>query len=89
MEQTLFERYSPINAVAEPTKAQSVVPDGLLPDEADFYRYLLAQQRGRLEQEYLPRTEVEQSIVEWISSVSNTTAYAKTSGKNSRKPLCS
>lgn len=86
MEQTLFERYSPISAVAEPSKAQDWAPAGLLPDEADFYRYLLAQQRGRLEQEYLPRTEVEQSIVEWISLISDTTAYAKASGRNSSKP---
>lgn len=80
MEQALFERYSPISAVAEPTKAQDRAPAGLLPDEADFYQYLLVQQCGRLEQEYLPRSEVEQSIVEWISLVSDNTAYAKAPG---------
>nr|WP_237755627.1 hypothetical protein [Pseudomonas aeruginosa] len=35
-------------------------------DEADFYRYLLAQERGRLEQEYLPRRQVEQAISKWF-----------------------
>jgi hypothetical protein len=67
MEQALFEQYASISAVVEPTRAQDVVPDGLLTDEADFYRYLLAQQRGRLEQEYLPRAQVEQNISAWVS----------------------
>lgn len=67
MEQALFERYASISAVAEPTKAQGVVPVGLLTDEAAFYRYLLAQERGRLEQEYLPRAQVELGIAVWVS----------------------
>ncbi|MNQ97953.1 hypothetical protein D3C85_1136250 [compost metagenome] len=67
MEQALFERYASISAVAEPTKAQGVVPVGLLTDEAAFYRYLLAQERGRLEQEYLPRAQVELDIAVWVS----------------------
>lgn len=66
MEQTLFERYAPVSAVAEPTKAQAMVPDGLLHDEANFYRYLLAQERGRLEQEYLSRDRVESAIAAWV-----------------------
>lgn len=70
MEQALFERYAPISAVAEPTTAQDVVPDGLLIDEAAFYRCLLAQQRGRLEQEYLPRALVQLDIAAWALPVS-------------------
>lgn len=67
MEQALFERYAPVSAVVEPTKAQDAVPDGLLTDEAAFYRYLSAQQRGRLEQEYLPQEQVALGIATWIS----------------------
>ena len=51
MEQRLFEQHSPVSAVVEPTKALESAPPGLLADEADFYRYLLVQERGRLEQE--------------------------------------
>jgi len=65
MEQALFDRYASACAVTEPTRAQSVVPDGLLPSEMDFYRYLFMQERGRLEQEYLPREQVFLAIAAW------------------------
>lgn len=65
MEQELFEQHSPGNAVVEPTKALESVPSGLLADEADFYRYLFAQTRGRLEQEYLPKQLVRAALSEW------------------------
>ncbi|MFB4252133.1 Wadjet anti-phage system protein JetD domain-containing protein [Pseudomonas idahonensis] len=65
MQQELFEQRSPVSAVVEPTKALESAPPGLLADEADFYRYLLVQERGRLEQEYLPKVEVERAIERW------------------------
>ncbi|MBT2342055.1 hypothetical protein J7E36_23290 [Pseudomonas fluorescens] len=65
MEQELFERHSPGNAVVEPAKALESAPLGLLADEADFYRFLLMQERGRLEQEYLPKALVERAISQW------------------------
>lgn len=65
MEQALYQRYAPASAVTEPTKAQHVAPDGLLHGEVDFYRYLLTQERGRLEQEYLPKDPVELAIAAW------------------------
>ena len=68
MERALFDQYSVGNAVAEPTKAQLTAPEGLRADEADFYRYLLGQRRGRLEQEYLPRAHVELAIGEWVGN---------------------
>ncbi|WP_447845686.1 Wadjet anti-phage system protein JetD domain-containing protein [Pseudomonas aeruginosa] len=65
MEQELFEQHSQGNTVVEPAKAQESAPPGLLADEADFYRYLLVQERGRLEQEYLPKAQVELAIRKW------------------------
>lgn len=65
MERELFDRHSPGNAVVEPAKALESAPPGLLTDEADFYRYLLVQERGRLEQEYLPKAQVELAIRKW------------------------
>jgi len=41
----------------------------LLADEADFYRYLLVQERGRLEQEYLPKEQVERAIEQWARKI--------------------
>ncbi|BAK87166.1 hypothetical protein PA39016_004130035 [Pseudomonas aeruginosa 39016] len=69
MEQELFEQYSPVSAVVEPTKALDSAPPGLLADEADFYRYLLVQERGRLEQEYLPKEQVERAIEQWARKI--------------------
>lgn len=65
MERELFEQHSPGNAVVEPTKAVESAPSDLLADEADFYRYLLVQERGRLEQEYLPKGLVRATLSEW------------------------
>ncbi|HEH9912398.1 TPA: hypothetical protein SID93_002295, partial [Pseudomonas aeruginosa] len=69
MEQELFEQHSPVSAVVEPTKALESAPPGLLAGEADFYRYLLVQERGRLEQEYLPKVQVERAIEQWARKV--------------------
>lgn len=65
MERELFDEHSPGNAVVELAKALESIPPGLLTDEADFYRYLLVQERGRLEQEYLPKVQVELAIRKW------------------------
>lgn len=48
MDRELFDQHSLGSAVVEPAKAQELAPEGLMTDEADFYRYLLAQERGRL-----------------------------------------
>lgn len=66
MDQAMFERYAPISAVSEPVKVPGLTPAGLLNEEADLYRYLLSQERGRLEQEYLPRSEVSKGIADWV-----------------------
>lgn len=68
MTQVLFDKYSSESAVYEPVIAQSASPEGLTDTEAHFYQYLLNQERGRLEQEYLPKYEVERTLSGWIKS---------------------
>jgi len=65
MDRELFEQYANHSAVPEPVKAQETIPDGLLNEEAGFYRYLTGLQRGRLEQEFLPVGIIEEALVWW------------------------
>jgi len=67
MSRHLFDAYAPDCSVIEPVKAHSSPPEGLDPLETDLYRHLMAQERGRLEQEYLPRDEVWAALTGWIS----------------------
>lgn len=68
MNRELFEQYASHSAVPEPVKAQQAIPDGLLNEEADFYRYLTRSPRGRLEQEFLPAGIVEEALLRWAKS---------------------
>lgn len=65
MNRELFEQYASHSAVPEPVKAQEAIPDGLLNEEGDFYRYLTCLPRGRLEQEFLPAEVVGEELVRW------------------------
>ncbi|HCI6723047.1 TPA: hypothetical protein NPP61_004521 [Klebsiella variicola subsp. variicola] len=65
MNRELFEQYASQSAVPEPVKAQEAIPDGLLNEEGDFYRYLTCLPRGRLEQEFLPSGVVGEELVRW------------------------
>lgn len=67
MSQPLFDEYASDCAVIEPVTAQNTPPEGLSFSEAEFYRYLLTQEHGRLEQEYLPRDQVEAALANWMS----------------------
>ncbi|EKS5987928.1 DUF3322 domain-containing protein [Salmonella enterica subsp. enterica serovar Sandiego] len=66
MNRGLFEQYAGHSAVTEPVKAQEAIPDGLLPEEADFYRYLTSLSCGRLEQEFLPVDVVRAGLENWF-----------------------
>jgi hypothetical protein len=66
MNRILFDSYASDCAVIEPVKALSSPPEGLDCQEVDLYQYLLAQERGRLEQEYLPRDEVQAALIGWL-----------------------
>lgn len=65
MNQPLFDRFAPGRAVHEPVTAAARAPEHLLPDEQAFYRYLLAQPAGRLEQEFLPREVIRDGVGGW------------------------
>lgn len=65
MNRELFEQHASQSAVPEPVKAQEAIPDGLLNEEGDFYRYLTCLPRGRLEQEFLPAGVVGEELVRW------------------------
>ncbi|HDU1552874.1 Uncharacterized protein conserved in bacteria [Klebsiella pneumoniae] len=65
MNRELFEQYASQSAVPETVKAQEAIPDGLLNEEGDFYRYLTCLPRGRLEQEFLPAGVVGEELVRW------------------------
>lgn len=67
MERALFDQYSEALAVVEPVAAGEVPPSELTEQEQDFYRYLLARPRGRIEQERLPKEAVVQSVGRWAS----------------------
>ncbi|MDP1562464.1 MAG: DUF2220 family protein [Pirellulaceae bacterium] len=55
-------------AVREPVVAGTVVPDELTDAESKLYRRLLGESRGRLEQEFLPVSKVQQRIVDWLNA---------------------
>ncbi|EGI16320.1 hypothetical protein ECIG_04713 [Escherichia coli M605] len=65
MNRELFEQYASHSAVPESVIAKEAVPDGLLNEEADFYRYLTRLPRGRLEQEFLPVGIAEEALLRW------------------------
>lgn len=66
MNRPLFDQYAPQNAVPEPVTAQTDPPAGLTEEEAQFYRYLIGLERGRLEQEFLPAEEVFRALADWV-----------------------
>ena len=68
MDRALFEQFSDGCAVPEPATAGAKPPEGLTVSEASFYCYLLEQQNGRLEQEYLPVNEVQRVLRAWAGT---------------------
>ncbi|MBE0509789.1 MAG: hypothetical protein IBX49_03585 [Gammaproteobacteria bacterium] len=64
MDDATFTRYSR-HAVAEPNPAACEPPQALNVAEQALYRKLLALDRGRLEQEYLPADEVAAVLQPW------------------------
>jgi|TARA_Y100000588_G_scaffold380414_1_gene464263 hypothetical protein len=68
MGRTLFDQYASGCAVREPVRALDGVLDGSSPEEAEFYRYLLTQERGRLEQEFVHAEQVSRTIRTWLAA---------------------
>ncbi|XOV89776.1 MAG: Wadjet anti-phage system protein JetD domain-containing protein [Pseudomonadota bacterium] len=65
MSEDVFNAHASRHAVAEPTPAGDLPPAHLTPAEQSLYRQLLTLEHGRLEQEFLPATEVKQALSEW------------------------
>lgn len=71
MNKSLFDHYPDGRVVSEPVPAQPDPPKSLTNDEAEFYLYLLSQQCGRFEQEFLPAHEVENAMLVWAGTPSS------------------
>lgn len=63
-----FEKHAHNCAVAEPIPAHFRSPTGLNDKERSFFEFLLRQEKGRLEQEYLPERVVLNEINDWIDT---------------------
>jgi hypothetical protein len=67
MDADTFQRHAASMAVVEPQHAADAPPAGLQPDEAALFTRLLSMQRGRIEQEFLPVSEVHAALRAWQS----------------------
>ena len=62
MTQAVFDQYAEHSAVIETTSAGDEPPDGLSKNESQLYNHLLRQEKGRLEQEFIPESLVHSII---------------------------
>ena len=58
----VFDQYAEHSAVIETTSAGDEPPDGLSKNESQLYNHLLRQEKGRLEQEFIPESLVHSII---------------------------
>jgi hypothetical protein len=65
MNQPLFDAHADTLAVPEPINAGPIPPDGLAGIEQAFYRHLLDQVKGRIEQEFLDQSIVADALSRW------------------------
>lgn len=66
MDVGVFTEYAE-RAVVEPQQAGDIDLSALTTDESQLYRYLQQQERGRLEQEFIPLERVQAELVKLIS----------------------
>lgn len=66
MTQTEFETYRESKAVAEPQPAEPMPAHGLTVCEQRLYACLLVEEKGRLEQEFLPDDIVRSAVIKWF-----------------------
>ena len=66
MERGIFDAFTD-HAVTEPVPCDAGEPEGLEAAELDLFRYLRRQERGRLEQEYLPEDVVAEAVRAWLA----------------------
>jgi len=65
MNQATYDRHSDKFAVIEPRIADELPPSTLTEEEQLFYTALSSSNKGRLEQEFLPESEVNNVFFEW------------------------
>lgn len=68
MTQEIFFESTADKVVVEPVSAALTPPENLEREQSQLYEHLLAAEKGRLEQEFLPRRTVERELGEWASS---------------------
>lgn len=61
----LFQRHANSLAVPEPMHADDAPPAGLLPEEAALFIEMMNMPLGRIEQEFLPLSEVRAALQAW------------------------
>lgn len=67
MTEEVYLRHCKKLAVPEPVPAGHKAPPGLTETETTLYNRLCRSEKGRLEQEFLPREEVVQSVLGWLN----------------------
>jgi hypothetical protein len=65
MSRGLFDVLAPTSAVVESTHANEQLPNGLTDVEGELYVYLRKLEKGRLEQEMIPREQVMTEFMDW------------------------
>jgi len=65
MNRNVFDSLAATSAVVESSPAGEEPPDGLTDPERELYLYLRKLEKGRLEQEMVPREQVMTEFVEW------------------------
>lgn len=65
MDRQCFDQYACDFSVREPVRAGDSAPAGLTASELAFYQYLQLQERGRLEQEFIPAPAVQAAFRNW------------------------
>lgn len=65
MSRELFDALAPASAVVERSPAGEQLPNGLTDPERELYAYLRKLEKGRLEQEMIPREQVLAEIIKW------------------------
>jgi hypothetical protein len=68
MTKTVYQQLGSSKAVTEPVTAGDLPPKALTPEETQLYTHLLNNQKGRLEQEFLPSDRVSKAILDWVNS---------------------
>lgn len=65
MNQATFDKYAEKLAVMEPQRAEPQPPANLTNEEREFYLKLFTVEKGRLEQEFLPESDVKNALLKW------------------------